>query len=159
MCNSLISGLRNDEDSCATVGRSGVGSAYKTPARIVPHSGNVGEDISKSQSEVSSHVLQDAESRSKRINGESNIRPKVSDVIFSLSITCAGERLARIAARQDVNRRNFRPVNLGDVAKVVYSGIVNSQDLARCFVNLGIPSDLAAEGINDSHIKPAVAGK
>jgi hypothetical protein len=107
------------------VGRSGVGSAYKTPARIVPHSGNVGEDISKSQSEVSSHVLQDAESRSKRINGESDIGPKVSVVIFSLSITCGRERLARIAAGDDVHRRDRRPVNLRDVAKILYLWIVN----------------------------------
>jgi hypothetical protein len=54
--------------------------------------------------------------------------------------------LAGITASDHVNWFNFRTVNLWDVPKVGNIGIVVSEDLAGCWFNLCIPSQLTTNG-------------
>jgi hypothetical protein len=115
---------------------TGVGSAYKTPSTVIPHSGKVGDDIAKSQSEVASHVLQDDEAWSKRIDGSGNIGVEVSDIILALPSACMGEWLARIPAGEDVDRFDLRPVNFRYVAKIPNAGMQGFEYPAGCRFDL-----------------------
>jgi len=51
--------LSKDEDALATVGSAGVGSAYNTPSRVIPQTGQVAEDTIESSPNMSSDVLQE----------------------------------------------------------------------------------------------------
>jgi hypothetical protein len=77
----------------------------------------------------------------------------MSLVILALPLSCVTERLAGIAASQDVNSWHCRPVNAADVSEVRYARMVRGHDLAGCGLNLGVPGERSA----DRHIQAAVA--
>jgi hypothetical protein len=141
------------------VGRAGVGSAYKTPPRVVPHSGKFGDDITKSQSEVSSHVLQDDDARSKRIDGSGNERPEVSLIAAPFPLPGVTEWLARIPPSEDVNRLNLCPVDEGDVPEVRGDRMMRGEDLACGRFNLRIPRDATAEVLLRGEVQSTVSAE
>jgi len=112
------------------VRRSGVGSSNKSPPRVIPQAGKVPNDIGKSHRQVSGDVLQDDESRSQRANGIGHEGPEVPLIFGSLPLACVRERLAGVAAGEDVDGGNVGPVQGGDVAEVRYAGMVRGEDLA-----------------------------
>jgi hypothetical protein len=136
----------DDEQSGATVGRSGVRCSNNSPLRIPPHAGKVGEDIGKTQSEVTSDVFQDCVSRSYCANGISYIGPEVALIVLAFPKSCMAKWLAGIAARDDIHRFNLRPVHGGDVAKVWHVRVQLLQHCAGCGLNLGVPSQVTANG-------------
>jgi hypothetical protein len=62
--------------------------------------------------------------------------PKVSLIALAFPVACSAEWLAWVAARDDVNRLNSRPVHLRDVAQVRDAGVVGFHDFARGWLNL-----------------------
>jgi hypothetical protein len=96
----------------------------------------VGEDSSKSQREVPSHVLQDDDARSKRINGSGNERPKMSLIAAPFPLPSMAEWLTRVTPGEDINRLNLCPVDMGDVAEVWGDRMMGGEDLACGRFNL-----------------------
>lgn len=152
-------GVGNDEDPRSTVGCAGVGSSYNTPPRVVPHSVKVGEDISKSQREVSSHVLQHDDARSKRIDGSGNERPKMSLIAAPFPLPSMAKWLARITPGEDINRLNLCPVDEGDVAEVRGDRMMGGEDLARGRFNLRIPREATPEVLLRGEIQATVSAE
>jgi hypothetical protein len=152
-------GVGSDEDTGATVGSSGIGSSYNEPSRVIPERGKVPKDIGKSQREVSGDVLQDDESRSQRANGGGNVGPEVSLIGLSLPLSCVGERLAGVAAGEDVHGLDLRPVDDGDVAEVRHAGVVRGEDRAGGGLDLGVPREARRKHLRETHSETLVTAE
>ena len=98
------------------------------------------------------HVFKDGDHRAKGCNGVADVGPKVSLIVFPFPGAGVTEGLARIAARENVDRRNVVPIYCFDVAKVWHAYIVRCQNCVGVLVDLGIPRELAAIEILHSHI-------
>jgi hypothetical protein len=62
--------------------------------------------------------------------------PQVSLIVFAFPVAGSAEGLARVAARDDVNRLNLRPVHLCDVAQIWHAGVMGFHDFAGRWLNL-----------------------
>ena len=123
----------------------------------------------KAEREVPSDVLEDAQPRSKHRNPIRYVRPQVPPVGGAVALAGQAERLARIAAGEDVDPGHGVPVDLGDVAEVGDAGVVVGHDaggglrrtrvlLGRRFV-LAVPSKYAADDGLNTVLEPAVSGE
>jgi hypothetical protein len=142
---SFALGVGKDEESRPLVASSGVGCSYNPPFRRPPQVGKVSEDNVKAQSEVASDVFQDRESRCHFAKGTQNMGPQVSLIVGALSLSGVTERLAGIAAGQNVDGLQGGEVHGGDVAEVQNVGEVVGEDAAGGFVVFDMPGDLAAQ--------------
>jgi hypothetical protein len=141
-----VFGVGKNEDALASVGSANIGRSISSPFTSPPDFGKVSKDIGKAQSEVTADVLQDRVTGSNCANGVEDVWPEVSDIVFSLSVTCMAKWLAWVAASDYVNRLNISPVDSGDVAKVDNVWVMVCEDLASCRFNLRIPSKVATHG-------------
>jgi hypothetical protein len=66
----------------------------------------------------------------------------VAGIVLAGSAAGVAERLARVAAADEVGSFNVAPVDLGDVAEVGHLGPVLLQDPAGVGVGLGVPDDV-----------------
>ena len=57
-------GVGSDEDTGATVGSSGIGSANNSPPRVIPQAGQVSEDVGQSEGKMAPDVFQHDDSGS-----------------------------------------------------------------------------------------------
>lgn len=153
----LAVGVGKDEEALTPMRCTGVGRSYSDPLRRPPDVGKVSEDSVKAQSEVTSDVLQQRESRSQVAKGIADVRPEVTLIVGSLSLAGMGEGLAGIAAREDVDGRHGGPVDSGHVAVVGDAGEVVVEDHRRSLVVLDVPHDLAAKDGSDGQVEAAVA--
>jgi hypothetical protein len=76
----------------------------------------------------------------------------------SFQVAGEGERLARVAAAQDVDGLDVLPAGSGEVSDVRHVGPVVGEDLVRAGVDVGHPRGGAAEDFLDGHVEAAVAG-
>jgi hypothetical protein len=60
-------------------------------------------DFSESEGDVSFDILEEAELGSKNPNSVCDVRPKMSWVFCSKSLSCCGERLAWVTSSKDVH--------------------------------------------------------
>jgi hypothetical protein len=119
----------------------------------------VGEDSSKSQREVSSHVLQDDDARSKRINGSGNERPKMSFIAAPFPLPGVAEWLTWVTPGEDIHRLHRRPVDEGDVAEVWGDRMMCGEDLAGGRFNLRIPGEATPEVLLRGVVQSTVAAE
>lgn len=123
----------------------------------------------KAEREVPSDVLEDAQPRSKHRNPIRYVRPQVPPVGGAVALAGQAERLARIAAGEDVDPGHGVPVDLGDVTEVGDAGVMVGHDagggLCRAGVLLagrlvfGVPEEFAAEDGLRAHFEAAVSGE
>jgi hypothetical protein len=66
------------------------------------------------------------------------------------------ERLARVAAGQDVHGLHGGPVDGGDVAQVRHAGMVGGEHLARGGLDLRVPREVTAVDGLHGHVEAAV---
>ncbi len=125
---------------------AGVGSSYNSPSRRHPQIGKVSEDIGKAQSEVTSDVFQHRCSRSYCAKGIPDVGPQVSLIVLASPHPCVAERLAGVAARDDVHGLDGCPIHLRYVAEVGHAGVVGLHDAAGRWLHFGVPGQLAADG-------------
>ena len=81
-----------------------------------------------------------------------HIGPEVALVLLAHASASLAERLARVSARDDVDARDGRPVDLGDVAQVGGVGVAVGEDRIRARVDVGHPRRCRAEHLLDGHI-------
>jgi hypothetical protein len=79
-------------------------------------------------------------------------------VVFASPDACEAERLAGVAAADDVGSLNAAPVDGGDVAGVWDVGPVLGEHTAGVRVDLGLPDDGHASPL-EAEVDPADAGK
>ena len=123
------------------MGSTGVGSSYNTPACRPPQVGKVSEDNVKAQSEVASDVFQHRCSGLYCAKGVPDVGPKVSLIISAFPVSCVAEWLAWVAARNDIDRLNLSPVDVGNVAWVV-----GFHDLAGRWLHFAVPGQVTTYG-------------
>jgi hypothetical protein len=70
----------------------------------------------------------------------------VSVIVFAFPLAGSTEWLAWVAARDDIDRLNLRPVHGGYVPKVWHAGVMGGQHFARSRLHLGVPGQVAAHG-------------
>jgi len=128
------------------VGSAGVGSSYNTPSCRPPQVGKVSEDIGKAQSEVASDVFQHRCSGSYCAKGVPDVRPKVSFILCAFPHAGDAEGLAWVAARDDVDRLNLSPIDLGDITDVGHAWVVGLHHLAGGWLHLGVPGQVTTHG-------------
>ena len=94
-------------------------------------------------------------------NGErvTHVGPEVPVVVLPHAPASGAERLARVAARDDVDGCHVCPVDGGDVAQVGGVGESVGQHLAGAGVDLGHPCGRRAECVLDGHIEAPEAGE
>jgi len=141
------------------VGCAGVGSANNSPPRVIPQAGKVSNDIGKSHREVTGDVLQHDESRSQRANGSTDEWVEVSLIVLPLPIPCMRKRLTWISAGEDIDRLHDGPVDGGDVAEVGDAGMMCGEHLARGWLDLRVPRQLAADHRLHCDVESAITGE
>jgi hypothetical protein len=60
----------------------------------------------------------------------------VSFIVFAFPHACIAERLAGVAASDDIHSFDLGPIHLGDVAQVGHAWVVGLHDLAGRWLNL-----------------------
>ena len=90
-------------------------------------------------------VLEDAQARTQHGDRLSDVRPQVPLVVRPRALAGVAERLARISARDDVNRLDLRPVDLGDVAEVGHAWPPVGEHFAGAGVDVGVPQRAARQ--------------
>jgi hypothetical protein len=124
-----------------------VGSSQAHPARVIPDVGQRPENDVEAQSKVSSHVLQEDESRSHSANALRDEREDVSRVISTGSLSCVGERLARVAGRHDLDARPGVPVDVLEVAEVRDVRVAVGEDPVGTGVDVGDGDEFSVEDV------------
>lgn len=69
------------------------------------------------------------------------------------------ERLARVAAGDDVDRLDHGPVDLRDVAEVHDAGMMGGEHLACGWLDLREPGEIPADDRLHRDVQPAVSGE
>jgi len=62
------------------------------------------DDFSESEGDVSFDILKEAESGSQNPNSVCDPRPEVAGIVFTCSLSCGRERLARVSCNEDVHQ-------------------------------------------------------
>ena len=83
--------------------RTDIVRSEHTPLRIEPERGKVPEHGVKSQGKVAWDVLEEDQRRGDLVDDPSDVRPEVARVGFSGAVAGDGERLARVARRDEIH--------------------------------------------------------
>ena len=96
--------MGQEEESFAPVRRADVGRSEQIPFDIAPERGKVGQDVGEPKRKVSGDVFAEEESGAALAEDAQDFGPQVSLVIGSASRSGARERLARVAAHDEIHR-------------------------------------------------------
>jgi hypothetical protein len=118
----LARGVGHDKDSVSTVVRADALRANNVPFCVIPDGGKIGKNGCSPEGKMPSNIFQDCVLGSKRANGVAHPGPQVAWIFFTFAVTCLTERLAGVAATDDVGSFNLCPVDLFDVAVIRESG-------------------------------------
>ena len=91
--------------------------------------------------------------------GEHSPQPGAGAVFDACPAPGRRHVLAGEPAAQDVDGRDFGPVDRGDVAEVGHAGPAVRQHLRCGFVDLAMPDGGAAEHLLDGHVQAARPGE
>ena len=100
---SPATGVGQNEDPLASVGRAGIRCAYSRPFRIEPEGGKVSEDLIESQSKVSCDILQHDDAGSHLANDSGDLRPQVARVPLASPEAGAGEWGAGVSRQDEIH--------------------------------------------------------
>jgi hypothetical protein len=70
----------------------------------------------------------------------------VSLIVFAFPLACVAEGLAGVTTRDDINRLNVSPIDLGDITKIRHAWVVSFHHLDGGWLHLGIPGQVATNG-------------
>ena len=86
-----------------------------------------------------------------------HIGPEVALVLLAQASASLAERLARVSARDDVDARDGRPVDAGDVPQVGGVRVAVGEHLAGALVDVGHPYCAGVEHLFGGTVEPAHA--
>jgi hypothetical protein len=105
---SVLVAVGQDEQSLASVRRSDIGRAEHTPFRIEPERGKVGKNVGEPKRNVACDVLEEPERGTGLVEDSCDVRPEVALVGVAEPSACDAERLARVAACDEIHRATPR---------------------------------------------------
>lgn len=92
-----------DEYPFSPVGCTDFLRRKQTRRNSVTHSSKISANVSESQPEMSSHVFEEAPSRTDAIDDMSDVRPEVALVVGAEAFAGDAERLARVASNDSIH--------------------------------------------------------
>ncbi|GGW68189.1 hypothetical protein GCM10010340_52890 [Streptomyces griseoloalbus] len=138
------------------------GRWYNDPFRIEPEGGKVPKYVSESDPKMVCDVLKEANPGAKYANGGGNVGPDVPGIGGSFHLAGDAERLAGIAAGQDVYRpvlaAGAGPVDKAQVAEIPDVGVVVGEDAGGPVVGVGDPCEGPTEHAEHGLVESAVSG-
>lgn len=99
----MLVAVGQDEQPLPPVRRSSLGRAEQTPLRMEPEGGKVSEHGSESQPKVACDILKAYDGRLALLDDSPDVRPEVARVLLPLPLAGDGERLARVARRDEIH--------------------------------------------------------
>jgi hypothetical protein len=150
-------GVGHDEDSVSKVRGTNGRRWYAFPFEVVPDGGQIGGNLSESESKQPWDVFQQHPSGSNQAKASRDVRPEMPWVVGASSRAGVAEWLARESTANKVGAFNGAPVDGGDVAQVGHAGPVFRQHPAGVGVGLGLP-DGAHPGSLEAQLEAADAG-
>ena len=156
--DSLLAGVRHNEEPLPLVGRPEVRGSDTEPFRIVPCFGQVAEYSAKVPvSKEAWDVLQQRESGSYRANDSDGLRPEVPLVSLSAMASSNRERLTGEPRHDEVNGGELIS-NCSNIGKSWDVGPVSFKNLPPIPVDLYLPSGLPS-GQLEPEVHAADAGE
>ena len=134
-----------------------VGCSDQDPLDVVAELVQVAHHLVEAEAQVAADILEQHEGGAQNGQRVGHIGPEVALVLLPQTPAGLAERLARVSARDDVNARDGRPVNSGDVAEVGGVRVAVGEHLARALVDVGHPYGAGAEHLFGSAVEPAHA--
>lgn len=134
-----------------------VGCADEAPLNVVAKLVEVADDLIKAEGQVPADVLKHDEPGPHNGERVTHVGPEVPVVVLPHAPAGGAERLARIAAGDDVHRRDGGPVDAGDVAEI--GGVRESlgEDFAGTGVDLRHPGGACVDDCFDAEVEASVA--
>lgn len=116
----------------------------------------VADDLVKAEGQVPADVLKHDEPGPHNGERVTHVGPEVPVVILPHAPASGAERLARVAAGDDVDARHRAPIDGGHVAEI--GGVRESlgEDFAGAWVDLGYPGGRRAEHVAHGLVQAAV---
>ena len=124
---------------------SEVGRLDEDPLDVVAELVKVADHLVKSEAEVPADVLENDKRWTECGYGVGHVGPQVALILLPEASSGLAERLARVAASDDVHRLDGSPINGGDVAEVRDARESVGEHLARALVDLGHPCGAGTE--------------
>jgi len=100
---SPLVAVGQDEQPFASMRGSDIGRAEHTPLRIEPERGKVGKNVGEPKRNVPCDVLEEPERCAGLVEDSSDVRPEVALVVGAEPSPGDAERLARVAARDEIH--------------------------------------------------------
>jgi hypothetical protein len=133
-----------------------------------PVLGQVSEYSIEPQRPVAGHVLQERDSGSYSANCLADVGPDVAFVIGTFPLSSVAERLARVAAGEDVGfetdainvvgvKSQGTPVHLSEVTKIWHAWVTVREYLTCRVVDLAVPRGRCAEDALGGEVETAGA--
>lgn len=97
-----------DEEPLALVGRADFRRSEETRRKPVAHADQSSGNFGKAEAEMMGDVLEEDEGRLDLADDAGNMRPEVAWIVRAPALACDGERLARVAANEDIHRSTPR---------------------------------------------------
>ncbi len=101
-CLTLIVG--QDKNSLPLVRRTDFTRREYSPRHLVTQLFQIADDCGESQRNVSFDIFEEAGSWSKKANSVCDPWPEVAGIVFTCSLSCGRERLARVSCNEDVHQ-------------------------------------------------------
>ncbi len=133
-----------------------VGCSDQDPLDVVAELVQVAHHLVEAEAQVAADILEQHEGGAQNGQRVGHIGPEVSLVLLPQTPAGLAERLTRVSARDDVDARDGRPVDAGDVAQVGGVGVAVGEDLVRAGVHVRHPCGFGAEHVSDGTIDAAV---
>ena len=138
--------MGHNKDALTLVGRADRTSRkYKRP-RFVAEGFHVSEYIVERQMDEASNILNEKPSGLEDLSNAAHLRPEMAGVEFAAALACHRERLARDAARNEVNWATIKAISpdITDVRHTGHSRPMARQHAATPWVNLALACHLPA---------------
>lgn len=154
-----------DEQPFALVGRADFRRREEACRKAVAHADQSAGDFGEAKAEMMGDILEEDERRLDLANDAGDMRPEVAWVVSTPAFPRDGERLARIACRDDIHRAAPRSaVEGGNVVpdnSLIQGRVFHPRHDGGCSV--GFPFDMAhstisGEGDGEPEVEPARAG-
>ena len=134
-----------------------VGCSDQDPLDVVAELVQVARHLVEAEAQVAADILEQHEGGAQNGQRVGHIGPEVALVLLAQASASLTERLTRVPAREDVDARDGRPVNGGNVAQVGGVRVAVGEHLAGALVDVGHPYGAGAEHMFGSAVESAHA--
>jgi hypothetical protein len=148
-----------DEQALPFVGRTDFRRRKEACRKLVAHADQSAGDFGEAEAQMMGDILDEDEGRLDLINNPRDMRPEVAWIFGTEALACDGERLARIARSDDVDRAAPRAaVEAGNVVpdrRAIQGRVFHPRHESGC--GEGFPFDMAHSSISwDGDSEPKV---